>query len=254
MPNTSLGKADLHAHTCHNLWCDGNQRVDELLRWVEEETDLDIFAITDHDSTAAARAAWDRYQSGKYRFGFLPGVEVTNQSGHLLCYFQHGDIFDIPSLRPFWWTVRYARERGAICVAAHAVYPPWMAQTIRRGLEEGEQLDGFEAVNAALGPKAQLRLTGLAADFGSRIALVGNSDAHDEVAIGAAHTTFPGKSVDDYLLALRQRTTQAVFVKRPRIRRSSRLSTTRRSMTTPSWVGNLWREFRSEDEKERRTG
>jgi hypothetical protein len=74
------------------------------------------------------------------------------------------------------------------------------------------------------------------------------------VAIGAAYTAFPGKTVDDYLTALRQRTTQAVFVRRPNIRRSARLSTTRRSMTTPSWMGNLWREFRSEDEKERWTG
>jgi predicted metal-dependent phosphoesterase TrpH len=241
-----LGKADLHAHTRHNIWGDGNQTVDELFRWVEEETDLDVFGITDHDNTAAARVACERYQAGNYRFGFLPGVEITNQSGHLLCYFQHGDIFDIPSLRPFWWTVRYARARGAICVAAHPIYPPWLAPAIRRGLEDGEYLDGFEGVNASLSPKAQSRLAGLAAEFGSHAALVGNSDAHDQVAIGSAYTAFPGSTVDQFLTALRERTTEAVFVQRPQIRRSARLFTTRRSMTTPGWVGNLWREFRTE--------
>jgi predicted metal-dependent phosphoesterase TrpH len=249
-----MGKADLHAHTCHNIWGDGNQTVDELFRWVEEETDLDLFAITDHDSTAAARAAWERHQAGNYRFGFLPGVEVTNQGGHLLCYFLHGNIFDVPSLRPFWWTVQYAHTRGAICVAAHPVFPPWLSATIRRGLDDGGQLDGFEAMNSSIGGRAQLRLTGLAAGFDSRLALVGNSDAHDQVAIGSSYTDFPGRTVDDFVVALRRRTTQAVFVQRPRIQRSSRFNTTRRSMTTPGWVGNLWREFRSEDEGTRRTG
>ena len=54
----AVGKADLHAHTCHDGWGDGNQTVERLLRYVEEKTDLDLFAITDHDSTDAAHAAW----------------------------------------------------------------------------------------------------------------------------------------------------------------------------------------------------
>src|SRR5438105_3570115 len=129
-----MGKADLHAHSCHDSWGDGNQDVAELFRYVQEQTDLDLFAITDHDSTDAARAGIELHRRGGYRFDFLPGVEVTNQAGHLLCYFPSREVHDIPSLRPFWWTVRYARERGAICIAAHPVYPPWLAVTIRRGL------------------------------------------------------------------------------------------------------------------------
>ena len=97
----------MHSHTCHDAWGDGNQTVETLLRYVEENTDLDLFAITDHDSTDAARAAWRLHRKGGYRFGFIPGVEVTNQSGHLLCYFPEGNIVEVPSLRPFWSTVRY---------------------------------------------------------------------------------------------------------------------------------------------------
>jgi predicted metal-dependent phosphoesterase TrpH len=240
-----MGKADLHAHTCHDDWGDGNQSVEELFHWVETETDLDLFAITDHDSTDAARVGWERHRTGAYRFDFLPGVEVTNQSGHLLCYFPSGEIYDVPSLRPVWWTVRWVHERGGICVAAHPVYPPWLANTIDRGLRAGEQLDAIEVVNAGIGEKAQSKLDGIAGMFASRLALVANSDAHDRNSIVAAYTTFPGTTAEDYLSALRHRQTQPVFVHRPKLSPQARAFTTRRSMTRPGWVRNLWRELRT---------
>lgn len=239
-----MGKADLHAHTCHDAWGDGNQGVEELFRYVQEETDLDLFAITDHDGTVAARAAWGLYRAGGYRFGFLPGVEVTNQGGHLLCYFPSGEIHDIPSLRPFWWTVRYAQERGAVCVAAHPVYPPWLIPSIERGLREGSHLDGIEAVNASLSEKAQERLGAAAERLHGLIGAVGNSDAHDQSALGAAYTEFPGRTVEDFVRALVRRETVPVFVRRPVMDPAAKRFTTRRSMTRPGWVRNLWREVR----------
>lgn len=238
-----MGKADLHAHTCHDGWGDGNQRVEDLFRWVDEQTDLDLFAITDHDSTAAGRAGLALHRRGGYRFGFLPGVEVTNQAGHLLCYFPSGEIHDIPSLRPFWWTVRYAQERGAICIAAHALYPPWLPLVIRRGLARGWRLDGFESVNAGISERAQRKLGAIAATLAPHLALVGNSDAHDQSAVEAAYTEFPGSTAGDFLAALRQRQTLPVFTARPHIPEEARRFTARRSMTRPGWVRNLWREL-----------
>jgi predicted metal-dependent phosphoesterase TrpH len=238
-----MGIADLHAHTCHDAWGDGNQGVRELFRYVEQNTRLDLVAITDHDSTAAARAAWDLYRRGTYRFGFLPGVEVTNQAGHLLCYFPGGDIVDIPSLRPFWWTVRYAQERGAICVAAHPVYPPWLLPTIRRGLARGLRLDAIEAINAALGNCARLRLENSVRPLGEEIALVGNSDAHDQSCLGAAVTRFPGHTIDDFVAAVRDRRTEPVFMRAAVPPPEARAFTTRRSLTRPGWIRNLWREL-----------
>lgn len=240
-----MGKADLHAHTCHDGWGDGNQSVEALFQYVEERTDLDLFAITDHDSTEAARAAMTVHRRGGYRFGFLPGVEVTNRAGHLLCYFPSGEVHDIPSLRPFWWTVRYAQDRGAICIPAHCVYPPWLPGVIERGLNRGHRLDGLEAVNAGIPEKAQIRLEGLTTRFASRVALVGNSDAHDQSAVASAYTRFPGSSIEDFLEALQSRQTEPVFVQRPRIPAEARAFTTRRSMTRPGWLRNLWREVRA---------
>jgi predicted metal-dependent phosphoesterase TrpH len=239
-----MGKADLHAHTCHDSWGDGNQTVEELFRHVEEATDLDLFAITDHDSTDAARAAWEVYRRGSYRFHFLPGVEVTNQAGHLLCYFPDGNVVDIPSLRPFWSTVRYAHAHGAICVAAHPVYPPWLGTTIARGIEHGQRLEGVEAINAGISEGAQAKLDAIGRRLAPLVALVGNSDAHEQHAIGAAYTRFPGTSVTDFQQALIERTTEPVFVQRPEMEPAARHFTTRRSMTRPGWVRNLWREMR----------
>jgi predicted metal-dependent phosphoesterase TrpH len=238
-----MGIADLHAHTCHDAWGDGNQDVDEFFDYVENETDLDIVAITDHDSTSAARAAWQLYERGSFRFGFLPGVEVTNQAGHLLCYFPSGEIVDIPSLRPFWWTVRYARERGAICVAAHPVYPPWLIPTIVRGLERGQSLDGVEAINAGIGERARERLARITAPLDGRVALVGNSDAHDQSCLGAAVTRFPGQTIADLVEALHGRATEPVFRRLAVPPPEARAFTSRRSLTHPGWVRNLWREW-----------
>jgi predicted metal-dependent phosphoesterase TrpH len=249
-----MGTADLHAHTCHDGWGDGNQKIQDLFQHVEEETDLDIFGITDHDNADTARAAWELYQHGDYRFGFLPGVEVTNQGGHLLCFFPTGDVFDVPSLRPFWWTVRYAQERGAVCVVAHPIYPPWLPALLTRGVESGARVDGIETVNAALGERAQRRLDGIVEKLPRGVAQVGNSDAHDVCAIGAAHTRFPGHTVEDLLHALREDQTEAVLVRQPQIASAARSFTNRRSMTRPGWVRNLWREARGQVRTEREIG
>ena len=110
-------------------------------------------------------------------------------------------------------------------------------------------VDALEAINAGIGERAQLRLNDIAARFGHRLALVGGSDAHDQSAIGAAYTFFPGRTVDDFLRALHERTTEPVLIARPRLHRSARRFTRRRSMTRPGWVGNLWREWRDEQRK-----
>ncbi len=41
-----MGKADLHLHTALG---DGMAEIPELLTYVEEETDLSLIAITEHD-------------------------------------------------------------------------------------------------------------------------------------------------------------------------------------------------------------
>lgn len=236
-----MGKADLHAHTCHDGWSDGNHFIEEIFRYVQEDTDLDVFAITDHDNPDSARAAMEIYRQGHYRFAFLPGVEVTNQSGHMLCYFPSGNVPHVPSLRPFWSTVRYVHSLGGICIAAHPVYPPWLL-SVASSPPEGERIDGVEAINAAISDRAQRKLDRIVE--GTALPLVGNSDAHHHDHIGAAYTEFPGHTLEDFLRALAEGTTRPVFVHRPQLEGEAKKFTSRRSKMRPAWVRNIWRELR----------
>ncbi|MDQ6834167.1 MAG: hypothetical protein M3008_12270, partial [Chloroflexota bacterium] len=52
-----IGRADIHLHTDV---VDGLQSVTQLLDYAEEQTDLDLVAITDHDEIQGALAARDR--------------------------------------------------------------------------------------------------------------------------------------------------------------------------------------------------
>ena len=107
----------------------------------------------------------------------------------------------------------------------------------------------MEVLNAGISAGAQERLDGLAAQFAASVALVGNSDAHDQDAIGSAFTRYPGEGIDDFMHALRTRTTEPVFVARSQMRPEARAFTTRRSMTRPGWVRNVWREVRGGAER-----
>ena len=46
-----MGKADLHIHSTHSH--DGTATVAAILTHVKRNTDLDVIAITDHDTNAA---------------------------------------------------------------------------------------------------------------------------------------------------------------------------------------------------------
>jgi len=236
------GMADLHAHSSHDSWGDGNATVEELLGFVEERTSLDLFAITDHDSIAGARAAAELHAAGAYRFDFLPGTEVTTTSGHLLCYFPN-EIYDVPSLRSLRHTADFVHERGGFCILAHPIYPPWLSRGLRRSDSRIlSAVDGVEIANGGLSESAQARLLHLSDVIRGQTALTGNSDAHHLDAIGLTHTLFPGHDRRDYLRALREHRTVAVAGARVTMAPRLRAFTRKRSMTRPGWVRNLYRE------------
>ena len=59
------GKADLHMHTSHG---DGLASVKQIFEYVENYTDLDVIAITDHDDIRGAMEALDLIEKRKWRF------------------------------------------------------------------------------------------------------------------------------------------------------------------------------------------
>lgn len=79
-----MSKADLHIHTRVS---DGLATVDRVLAYVQEETDLDVIALTDHEDATGGLRARELAAKHNYRFEVVVGAEVTTLQGHLLALF-----------------------------------------------------------------------------------------------------------------------------------------------------------------------
>ena len=81
------GKADLHMHSTYS---DGSATIEQILEHVQDNTDLDVIALTDHDVIEGSLRARDLWQKkGDYRFDFVVGEEVSTKEGHLLTLLQY---------------------------------------------------------------------------------------------------------------------------------------------------------------------
>jgi len=196
-----LGRADLHIHT---LASDGTSGIDEILEHVENATDLDVIAITDHERVDAARAARSIAINSGLRFEVVVGEEVTTRGGHLLALFIEEPIRPLRSMRS---TIAAIHEQGGLAIPAHPLVPyPLCAQgwLLRRLLADADaryRPDALETFNpTTLGRPWHGRVVTFAQEHG--LAAVGNSDAHIASAIGQGHTTFPGRTAEDLRAAI----------------------------------------------------
>src|SRR5229473_275640 len=78
------GRADLHMHSTYS---DGIGSIEQILHYVEYNTDLDVIALTDHDIVEGALQARDLWMKNNYRFDFIVGEEVSTREGHMLALF-----------------------------------------------------------------------------------------------------------------------------------------------------------------------
>jgi len=195
------GKADLHVHS---LASDGTASIEDILRWVEEETDLDVLGIADHERIDGALAARAIARARGYRFEVVVGEEVSTRGGHLLALFLEEPIRPLRSLRD---SIAAAHEQGGLAIPAHPLFPyPMCAQAwmLRRLLAAGDprvRPDALEAFNpTTFGRPVHRDVVRFAAEQG--LPTVGNSDAHDLPAIAAGWTTFPGRTAEDLRAAI----------------------------------------------------
>ena len=202
-----LGKADMHLHT---LYSDGTASVQAVLDHVEQHTNLDVVAITDHERIDGALRARELHDAGAYSFELVVGEEITTRRGHVLALFIHERI---PALRPLPETLERIHDQGGIAVAAHPMAPLTPSLGARsllqahRSTDPRHRLDAVEMFNPSAAGRARRSARDRLNDTVLQLAAVGNSDAHVLEGIGTAWTWFPGASAAEYRAAVEARAT-----------------------------------------------
>ncbi len=188
----------------HSLFSDGTASVADLLDWVEERTDLDVIAITDHERIDGAERALALHERGSYSFDLVVGEEMTTRRGHLLALFLTNRL---RALRPLAESLTAVHAQGGLAIAAHPLAPltPSLGSRSLRAAVMAERpelrLDGIEMMNPSAAGRSR---AGARARLNAalRLPAVGNSDAHVLEAIGTAWTWFDGAGADAYRAAL----------------------------------------------------
>ncbi len=238
-----MGTADLHIHTRYG---DGMATVPELLAYVEHHTNLDVIAVTEHDTLRAGEEARDLHARGAFRFAVICGEEITTLDGHLLA-------LDIdappPSFRRIEETLAAIHRQGGIAIAPHPL--SFLTRSItRKGFErvlacadDAVRFDAIEEYNLSpAGRVTSARARALNRDR-LHLAAVGASDAHFLQSVGSAYTTFAGNSADELRAAIAAKTTAAAPGRAPRLSelgyRNIVLQQCRGMMATPRSMGWL---------------
>ena len=237
-----MGTADLHIHTALG---DGMAEIPELLSYVEEQTELSVIAITEHDSLRPALAAREAWARDRHRFELIVGEEVTTIEGHLLALFIEEPV---PSLQRLLPTLEAVHRQGGLCIIPHPM--SWLTRSVGRRMIERvlrEKGDGiqFDGMETASSPAA--RFSGGKARQLNRerfhLPEIGASDAHFLQAIGASHTVFEGSTADALRNAIVASATRAVAGRYPSMLELGILNVARQQwrglMATPRQLGWL---------------
>jgi predicted metal-dependent phosphoesterase TrpH len=195
------GRADLHMHSTYS---DGSATIEQILARVEQHTDLDVIALTDHDVIEGALRARDIWQRGSYRFDFVVGEEVSTKEGHLLGLFLEKQI---PKGLSMERSIDLIHEQGGLAVVAHPLHKFFRHSCKRETLDriyasQDVWLDGIETWNASFcGIYANAVAMGTNREV-YRLPELGNSDAHSLSAIGTGMTRFAGTTAGDVRAAI----------------------------------------------------
>lgn len=220
-----MGKADIHIHSDYS---DGMPTVAEILDHVEECTDLDLIAITDHDMFDGADKARELAARRCYRFQVMTGMEVTTLEGHLLAL---GLDKPVRSLQRLDHTLAQVHEQGGIAIVPHPM--SWLIRSVGRhgilrihnaGSDEA-YFDGIEVLNPSIAGRVTHRQARRLNAEVLRYAETGGSDAHTLDLIGTAATIFEGRTGADLVAAIRAGNTQSAghFWTREEIRQLARI-------------------------------
>jgi Predicted metal-dependent phosphoesterases (PHP family) len=207
-PETPIkwGKADLHMHTSLG---DGLASVQQIFEYVENYTNLDIIAITDHDDSRGALQALELAEKRKWRFKVIPGNEITTRQGHLLSLFT---TCEFPMLKSLEASMDAIYEAGGMAIAPHPL--SWLTTSIRERsllLQHSTKLPfhGIETFNPSYAGRVSHKRVKELNETILHLPEFGGSDAHANSMIGKGFTLFPGTTIEELLEAIKNKTTQA---------------------------------------------
>lgn len=191
-----LGSADLHMHSTYS---DGVATIEQILEHVQQQTDLSVIAITDHDVIEGSLRARDLWAKGSYSFDFIVGEEISTKSGHMLALFIEKRI---PQGLSMERSIDLVHEQGGLAIVAHPLNPIFRHSCPRNVLDRIHAapdvwLDGIETWNASFCGIGANRIAMRANREIYGWAEVGNSDAHTLTAIGRGCTWFEGQTAQD---------------------------------------------------------
>ena len=238
-----MGTADLHIHTRYG---DGMATIPELLHYVEDAAELDVIAVTEHDTVRAAVEARELHARGTFRFELIPGIEVTTLDGHLIGLFVDEPIASFRRMEP---TLADIHERGGLAIVPHPL--SWLTRSVSLRVllriaetrDDAVYFDAIEEYNLSpAGRVTSARARRLNRDQ-LHLAAVGSSDAHFLQSIGSARTNFEGTTAAELRHAIERGGTSGAAGRAPRMSelgyRNIALQQWRGMMATPRNMGWL---------------
>jgi predicted metal-dependent phosphoesterase TrpH len=207
LTHARVGVADIHMHTTAS---DGVPTPQQLLDHVQRHTNLDVIAITDHDTLDGALRARDLMEQASYRFQLIVGEEVSTREGHLLGLFLHRRIAPGLSIER---SIDLIHEQGGLAVVAHPFHRMFRFSVQRSVMDRllrqpHVHPDGIETLNGSFAGIGANRVAMTLSRRVYRWAETGGSDAHTLAAIGCARTRFSGATAEELRAALADRATQ----------------------------------------------
>lgn len=198
------GKADFHIHSSIG---DAVCSPQEIVDYVEKNTDLDVIAITDHDQIKGGIIAKEYAEQKGYRINVIVGEEVSTLKGHLIGLFMKKRIKRYTNLID---TIKAIHEQDGICIIPHPL--SWLTtslgeRAIRKILEHNSKDIYFDAIEM-MGPSIAGKITEEKARKLNKevwhLPEVAASDSHSLKGIGTCYTIFNGKTADDFRKSIKE--------------------------------------------------
>lgn len=218
--------------------------VPELLDHVEQRGDIDVIAVTEHDTLRAGDEARDLHARGAHRFDVICGMEVTTLDGHILALFVDEPVQSFQRMEP---TLEAIHSQGGIAIVPHPL--SWLTRSVSANVldriaavhNDAVYFDAIETHNLSPAGRVTSAKARRLNDERFHLAAVGSSDAHFLQSIGSAHTIFDGTSAADLRRAIETKTTTGAAGRAPRMSelgyRNIALQQWRGMMATPRNMG-----------------